>query len=84
MTAQECECRDQRFIRNIQSMMAANEQLRIHANRLRLSIENAAVVIRGELPSTDLKAELVPVVRQAGVLSRVCDYVQVNSTVSAQ
>ncbi len=78
MTVQECETRDQRFLQNIREMFAVNDLLCEHANRLRLTIENAAIVIRGELPSSDLKAELVPSVRRAGVLSRVCDCVQVR------
>ncbi len=77
MTIQECDSRDKRFLSNIQTMLNVHDQLCNHAKRLRVTIENTAVVIRGELPTAALKSELVPAIRRAGVLSRVCDYVRV-------
>ena len=79
MTTKEHECRNDRMINNIQAMFRVHEQLRQYAAALQVSIENATIVLRGEVPSVDLKAELVPAVRRAGVLSQVCNCVQVAS-----
>jgi hypothetical protein len=77
MTTQECESRDKRMIEKIQSVLGVHNQLRQYAAALQVSIENATIVLRGELPSPSLKAELIPAVRQAGVLSQVCNCVRV-------
>jgi hypothetical protein len=77
MTTQECDTRDKRMIDNIQSVLSVHERLRQYAAALQVSIENATIVLRGELPTIDLKAELIPAVRRAGVLSQVCDCVKV-------
>jgi hypothetical protein len=50
-----------------------------HADSLQISIENSSVVLRGELPLAELKAFLVPAIRQAGVLNRVDDCVKIAS-----
>ncbi len=77
MTTQECDTRDKRTIENIESMLRVHKQLGEHADSLEVSIEDAAIVVRGELPSDRLKSELIPAVRQAGVLDKVCNCVQV-------
>ena len=77
MTTKEHECQNRRILENIQAMFQVHEQLRQYAAALQVSIENATIVLRGEVPSPDLKAELVPAVRRAGVLSRVCNFVHV-------
>ena len=77
MTIQECNTRDKRMIDNIQSVLRVHEQLRQYAAALQVSIENATIVLRGELPSVALKSQLVPAVRRAGVLDRVCNDVRV-------
>ena len=79
MTTQECNSRDRRLVDNIRSVMQVNPLLQQYATELQVSIENASVVLRGELPSPDLKAQLVPAVRQAGVLYRVTDCVRIAS-----
>ncbi len=78
MTIQECEIRDNRFIQNIRSVLVVHDQLRDHAAKILVTIENASVVVRGQLPSSELKGEVVASIRRAGVLSRVCDLVQVR------
>ena len=79
MTTQECNSRDRRLVDNIRFVMQGNPLLQQHATALEVSIENASVVLRGELPSPELKAQLVSVVRQAGVLYRVADCVRIAS-----
>lgn len=77
MTTAECNSRDRRLVHNIQSVFRVHEQLRQHAAALQISIENATVVLRGELPTPALVNELIPAVRRAGVLGRVSNHVQV-------
>ncbi len=79
MTIQECDSRDRRMVDNIRFVFQCNPILHQYAAALQVSIENAAVVLRGELPRADLKDLLVPAVRQAGVLNRVSDFVRVAS-----
>ena len=71
MTTQECDSRDRRIVENIRTMLQTSPTLRQHATLLEVSIENSAIVIRGNLPSAAMKAELVPAIRQAGVLSQI-------------
>ena len=78
MTTQECQSRDSRTIDCIESMFRVHLALCDYAAGLKVSIEDAAIVIRGKLPSTALKEQLIPAVRQAGVLGRVCDNVVVE------
>ena len=79
MTTQELNDRDGRLIANIESVLRVHRQLCEYAAALQVSVENATIVLRGELPNSDLKAELVPAVRQAGVLYRIDDYVRVSN-----
>jgi len=79
MTTSECQARDQRMILRIEAVFLAHRRLRQYAAALKISIENAVIVIRGELPSAELKAELVPAIRTAGVLAQVNDRVVVDS-----
>ncbi|NND96490.1 MAG: hypothetical protein HKN47_04070 [Pirellulaceae bacterium] len=69
--------RDLRVIERIQTVLKVHEQLRQYATAVQVSIENTVIVLRGELPSRDLKQALVPAVRQAGVLGQVSNCVQV-------
>ncbi len=78
MTTQECSARDSRTIANIESVIRVHHQLRQYAAALQVTIENAVIVVRGELPSNQLKSRLIPAVRQAGVLARVEDFVEVS------
>jgi hypothetical protein len=77
MTTAECNSRDRRMVHNIQSVLGVHEQLRQYAAMVQVTIENGTIVLRGELPTPNLVAELVPAVRRAGVLGRVCNCVQV-------
>lgn len=77
MTALEAKPREKQAIRNIQSVLAGHPRLRHHLTTLQVTIENIGIVLRGELPSRDLRAELVPAVRSAGVLRQIRNLVRV-------
>jgi hypothetical protein len=79
MTTQEIDSRDRRLVENIRFVLQVSPLLQAHADSLEISIENASVVLRGQLPRAELKAFLIPAVRQAGVLNRVDDYVRIAS-----
>lgn len=79
MSPQESITRSTRTISNIESVLRAHDQLQQYATALQISMENAVIVLRGELPSASLKAELVPVVRQAGVLCKINDCVEISN-----
>ncbi len=79
MTSKECDFRDKRIVNNIQSVLRVHDQLREHAAEMEVSIENSMIVVRGKLPSSLLKDQVIPAVRQAGVLRQVCDFVRVAS-----
>ena len=74
---QQIGVRDSRVIEQIRSMFRVHDQLQEYATELQVSVENAVIVLRGDLPSSDLKQALVPAVRQAGVLGQVSNCVQV-------
>ncbi|MGI9470428.1 MAG: hypothetical protein ACR2NZ_02770 [Rubripirellula sp.] len=77
MTSKECNSRDRRIVDNIQMMFRVNQELKNYVAELDVSIENDSIVLRGRLPSGALKAELIPAVRRAGILSQVSNYVRV-------
>ena len=71
MTTQECDDRDRRIVEKIRAVLHANPILCQHASLIEVSIEHSAILIRGSLPTDEMKAELVPSIRRAGVLSQV-------------
>jgi hypothetical protein len=79
MTTKESRSRDSRTVQCIESMFRVHQRLRQYASTLQISIEDAAIVLRGKLPSGDLKADLLPAIRQAGFLGQVCDRVEVEA-----
>lgn len=83
MTTQEHESNISRMINSIHAMFRVHEQLQHYATALQVSVENTTIVLRGQVPSIDLKAELVPAVRRAGVLSQVCNCVDVAESSAA-
>lgn len=68
---------DARAVQRIQSILDVHEHLRSYAAAVQVSVENAVIVLRGDLPTADLKQALVPAVRQAGVLGQVSNCVHV-------
>ncbi|MCG8650974.1 MAG: BON domain-containing protein [Pirellulales bacterium] len=79
MTADDRNSRDARTVQRIRNVLGVHGQLHDHATEVQVSVENSAIVLRGQLPSTDLKQELVLAIRQAGVLSQISNQVQVGS-----
>ncbi len=75
LTKQKPSQRESWTIDRIRSMFAV--RLGKYAAAIQISIENTVIVLRGELPSAAMKQELVPAIRQAGVLGQVSDCVQV-------
>lgn len=71
MTTQECDSRDRRIVEKIRTVLQANPTLGQHASMIEVSIENSTIVVSGNLPTDAMKAELVPAIRLAGVLSQV-------------
>ncbi|MDF1842531.1 MAG: hypothetical protein P1U77_13920 [Rubripirellula sp.] len=77
MTTQPCECRDQRLIQRIRSALDRHRDLGPYAATLLVTIENAAIILQGHLPSDQLRSALEPAVRQAGVLDKINNEVRV-------
>ena len=67
-----------RTLDRIQSMIRLHRRLGDYLASLEISFEDRSVVLRGELPSDELRGELVPTIRQAGILCQVCNKVQVG------
>ena len=79
MTTQRYECRDQRLVKRIRSSLDRHKDLGPYAATLFVTIENAAIILRGHLPSDQLRSALEPTVRQAGVLDKINNEVRVVS-----
>ncbi|MGI9472720.1 MAG: hypothetical protein ACR2NZ_14375 [Rubripirellula sp.] len=77
MTSKEANARDKRTIYSIKSVFRVNTFLRQCIGAVQISIESSTIVLRGELPSSTHKAQLIPAIRQAGVLARICDQVRI-------
>ena len=71
------QTRARQTLTRINSMIRMHERLGEYATRLQVSVENAAIVLRGTLPSQELSRELLPTVRRAGVLWQVKNRVNV-------
>ena len=79
MTSQECESREQRLIESIAAVLSVHETLQPYSKDLSVSIEDSTIIIRGRLPSTQLRSQLIPAVRKAGVLEQVVTEVEVTA-----
>lgn len=64
-------------VEGICGVIRSNEQLCDYAESVEVSIEERAVVLRGEVPSQSLKKLLVAAVRQAGILWQIKNSVRV-------
>ncbi|EMI55361.1 MULTISPECIES: hypothetical protein [Rhodopirellula] len=69
-----------RSLKRIQSMIRVHERLGAYATRLQVSVENTAIILRGTLPNQELRSELVPTIRQAGVLWQIKNRVDVAAS----
>ncbi|MEP1647887.1 MAG: hypothetical protein ABJK10_27225, partial [Rhodopirellula bahusiensis] len=54
-----------------------------HAGGLEISVHESTIVLDGELPNAELRKQLVPLIRQAGVLWQVENNVAVKATPTA-
>ena len=67
------------LIERIRSSFLGNQLINRHAESVQVSVEKSAIVLSGHLPSPDLKQQLIPAIRQAGILRQVCNLVRVPS-----
>ncbi|EMI45271.1 MULTISPECIES: hypothetical protein [Pirellulaceae] len=61
-------------------MIRVHERLGAYAARLQVTVENTAIILRGTLPNQELRSELVPTIRRAGVLWQVKNRVDVAAS----
>jgi hypothetical protein len=74
---------ESQLIERIRSVFLGNQQINHHADSLQVSVEKTLIVLTGHLPTSDLKQQLVPAIRQAGILWQVCNLVQVPTLTTA-
>ncbi|MCM2370894.1 BON domain-containing protein [Aporhodopirellula aestuarii] len=79
-TSNENSSRAGRTLKRIQSMLRVHERLGAYAARLQIKVENTAVILSGTLPNQELRSELVPTIRRAGVLWQVKNRVDVAAS----
>lgn len=77
MTNLEAEIRDQRTLEKIATIFGFHHRIRPYQGVLKIVIEDSRITILGELPDEKLIDELVPAIRQAGVLSQIDNRVRV-------
>ena len=65
------------LIERIRSIFVGNQQINHFVEDIVVSVDKNSIVINGNLPSAELKQQLVPAIRQAGILWQVCNQVQV-------
>ena len=66
-----------KLISRIRSVFQENVQINDHADSVQVTVENTAIILSGNLPSADLKRQLIPAIRRAGILWQVCNLVHV-------
>ncbi len=64
-------------LERIQMMIQSDQRLKEYHDSLYISFEDGAIILRGQLPSDELRGELIPAIRRAGILNRVCNEVHV-------
>jgi osmotically-inducible protein OsmY len=69
--------RDLKIINRIVMMVRAHRRLGSYESAIQISIENAVVLLHGELPTQELKNQLNSTIRQAGVLLRIDNAIEV-------
>ena len=69
--------REHQVLRNIRAMLNVHHRLSDFAERLQISIERQAVVLRGNVPTDSVKQAIVPAIRQTGVMWQVWNRVEV-------
>ncbi|MCC9641828.1 hypothetical protein LOC71_06040 [Rhodopirellula sp. JC740] len=79
MEATQPECHVQMTLQRIENMFREHATLSDYADQLHVSIADSSVLLEGSLPTADLRSELVPSIRQAGVLWRIDNQVTIGS-----
>ncbi|WP_236696786.1 hypothetical protein [Rhodopirellula islandica] len=82
LEATQSECQVQRTLQRIEGMFQEHESLGRHASKLKITVQESKVVLGGTLPSLELRRQLVPSIRQAGVLWRIDNNVAVEKPAS--
>lgn len=77
-TTQNLDSRCLQMIRRIDTVLCAHHELSHHRTDLEISMEGSRIVLRGQLPTVALKQALLPAIRRAGVLSQVCNCVEIG------
>ncbi|WDQ17740.1 hypothetical protein [Rhodopirellula sp. P2] len=80
LEATQSECQVQRTLQRIEGMFQEHESLGRYASKLKVTVHESKIVLGGTLPSSDLRQQLVPTIRQAGVLWRIDNNVAVQAT----
>ena len=68
-----------KLIERIRSIFDDNQHINDYVERLEVSVDKTLIILHGDLPTADLKQQLVPAIRQAGILWQVCNLVHVQS-----
>ena len=71
--------RDAKIIDRVRLTVRAHRNLGVFESAIRIAVENTVVVLRGKLPTQDLKNQLNLTVRQAGILLRIDNQIEVLS-----
>ncbi|MFG0264921.1 MAG: hypothetical protein ACF8AM_07165 [Rhodopirellula sp. JB055] len=82
LEATQSECQVQRTLQRIEGMFQEHESLGRYASQLKISVHESTILLDGTLPSAKLRQQLVPAIRQAGVLWRIDNHVAVEATSS--
>ncbi|EMI28840.1 hypothetical protein [Rhodopirellula europaea] len=77
LEATQAECQ---VLQRIESVLAEHEALSPYASDVDVSVYESTIVLEGTLPTAELQKQLIPSIRQAGVLWRIKNNVAVEAT----
>ncbi|MCR9207312.1 MAG: hypothetical protein NXI28_03715 [bacterium] len=80
LEATQAECQVSRTLQRIESVLAEHEALSPYASDVDVSVYESTIVLEGTLPTAELQKQLIPSIRQAGVLWRIKNNVVVEAT----
>ncbi|HBE63492.1 MAG TPA: hypothetical protein DDX19_12290 [Rhodopirellula baltica] len=80
LEATQSECQVSRMLQRIESVLLEHEALSPYASDVDVSVYESTIVLEGTLPTAELQQQLVPSIRQAGVLWRIKNNVAVEAT----
>ena len=76
MTAREFQCRQQQLLRRLQTTIQTHETL-AQCDDIRFEFVGDGITVDGSVPTENHRGEVIPMVRQAGVLCRVENRVRI-------